>query len=217
MVVSVLKFIPLRLVPIACSITLASASAENRGTFWPGAARPPMSITTREAVCDSVPVELRELTGAGLTIRLDPVGGWEYTNAASERFSIMLQQHANPEVHLGFAIFRSGEFLRDLELPHWTAYVEGLLARYGSALLEVKQAGNMDGSDGMFVFGRPYREVTYSVSDASSGTTQGHREVFVMLGRQLLVIAIEGEPEIVAALDTSFQRFIARLEWIADT
>ncbi len=188
------------------------AAAEAPPTYWPQAPRPELALVSINEISDGVPITVHELSGAGLRIRLDAVGGWVRRNEVSPEFSALLGHPSSGEVRLGFAVFDRKEFLRDLEPERWASYLSGLRTRHGENLTGVAEGGNFDGNPGMFVFGKPYRDVAFQLTTGPGGRPLARREVFVVIDGRMLVIVLEGPPAVFPTLVVPLQRFLARLE-----
>ena len=180
--------------------------------FWPSGSRPPMDISLVPAVFDQVPITMAVIKGAGLQIQTSSSGDWGRMSPTSDGCSITFQNLTNTELHLSFAVFEKSEFLPDLEKATWDRYIAGLRARYSDLLTGLTEGGTMDGSHGVFIFGRPYREVVYSWREAPNEPEQARRELFLTVSGKLFVVVVEGNPEAMQRLQRGVDRFLSRLE-----
>ncbi|BET68360.1 hypothetical protein ASA1KI_32780 [Opitutales bacterium ASA1] len=192
-------------------VALASASAMGP-TAWPTAPRPTLEARTTQESVDGVPVSATVLHGSDIRIRLDAVGGWTRTAACPPHGSIVLAHENVPDVALAFSLFAADELLPDLSSASWEGYIDAIVATHADRLARVVAGGNIETEGRLFVFGRPYREITYTTRTGEEGRLGARREVFVFLGEKLLVISLGGESAAVERLSRGFELFLARLE-----
>ena len=196
------------LLALFCPLPVIAAPAG-----WPESPRAEFQVESYDMVSDGVPIRVSELVGAGLRLRVDPVGGWDLAAERPGEYSIMLAHRSNPGVRLGFSVFGAQELVRSLESEDWDLHVSRVHELCGQALVKLTTSGSPDAGN-MFVLGQPYRELTYTRKDLAGDGMKSRREVFVALGEKLLVVSLEGEAGAVEGLGHAFELFIARLEWV---
>ncbi|RME72783.1 MAG: hypothetical protein D6781_01680 [Verrucomicrobia bacterium] len=206
-----------RLTALTCaliSLVAEVVAADADAIFWPAKPRPPFSVETRQEIFDAVPITVTEFVGAGIRIRADAAGSWIGHDTAGGRYSLRLTHYRNPNIKLAFSIFGPGEFLPDLGEKAWQAYLAGLRQTWGDALRDLTETNKADGTGDVFLFGKPYREVYYTVNRAPGTPPVTFRELFALVGGRLLVVTVEAPAERMPGLVLPVDRFLARLELV---
>ena len=201
---------------VACA--LAAPAAPGRGNVerftWPSEPRPGITIESRADSFDGVPITVSEFVFSDVRIRTDSPGIWIGANGPHGRYSLTMRHVQNPSITFSITWFGPGEFLPDIESASWSAYLEGLRQIHGTRLLDIVEGGNTGGGDGIFLFGKPYREVVYSISPDGEERSVARRELFLFLRGKLIAFVVEASPDQVVALTASVDRFLSRLELV---
>lgn len=187
---------------------LTSNEQENEPIYWPKEARPKLSTTSFYTNFDGIAVPMYRMQSDALSFELANRKTLRVRPPSSNRYSGELTDSRIPGVSLGVSVFKKGEFLPDLTEKTWSAYKAGLLIDKPNIDVVLENT-NIGQAMTPYIFGEKFRQIVYE-RKTSRGTIK-RREIFAIVGPNLLVFSVNGTKETVEQNWTSIEQLIGEM------
>lgn len=182
--------------------------AKTEPMYWPATPRPSLGISSYYSDFDGILVPMYSIQSGALSFELSNRKNISIQHSSSARYSGEFSDSRQPGITMGLSTFDLKEFLPDLSEESWKAYKTGLLVKKPN-LKVVFENSNIDAPATPYVFGKKFRQIAYE--SASGQAILKSREIFAIVGQNLLVFTINGTKETVDQHWTSIENLISEM------
>lgn len=179
---------------------------------WPDTPRPTGNAGTFTREFDGFTELLFKFSLPGFTFQTEPFGDWKAIPVGN-RYSILLRNVDN-SVSFGISQFKKKEFLTSLKNEDWERYTYYLQISNPHLSIQSEDS-NLESDDGLFVFGKKYREIFYEIHHPMKPPILV-QEIFTFINDQLTVFTIKGTKDDVIRSKGATHAMICRMGYPED-